>query len=225
MDALGYIEQYAKNKHADEPNWLQEQINLKIKSVGGLLSKEGAVLLIAGEHGFVLEEIPEEAVVKEKPYAPITEFTELSDASLGLIFDTTDKGSEYRKYPKEPLVVRVLQIYDAKKPQYGFARAETGVRIGDNTYFNFEDRELFVHDGKTYPANLMSTAIQQVREMLIGKSIAIFNWELSKTKKGWRLSSTSYTYFKVIDLGDDPVGEEILDYGEVDIEEIPEELC
>ena len=39
MDALGYIEQYAKNKHADEPNWLQEQINLKIKSVGGLLSK------------------------------------------------------------------------------------------------------------------------------------------------------------------------------------------
>jgi hypothetical protein len=61
MDALGYIEQYAKNKHADEPNWLQEQINLKIKSVGGLLSKRRGCFIDCRRTWIRLEEIPEEA--------------------------------------------------------------------------------------------------------------------------------------------------------------------
>ena len=41
-------------------NELKERIDKKIQSVGGLLSEEGALLLIAGELGVTFEEIPKE---------------------------------------------------------------------------------------------------------------------------------------------------------------------
>jgi len=226
MDAKQYIETYAANNHADQPTWLSDHVALKIKSVGGLLSEEAAIMLIAGEHGWAMEEVPIDATgPKERQYAPITAYTELTDYCLDLIWDTTEKGDEYRKFPKEPLVVRVVQIYDAHKPKFGFAKMQTGVKItdGKNTkYFNFEDKEKFTTGDREFPANLMSSAVQQVRAELMGKTIAIYGWELFKGQKGFNMTSTAYTYFKVVDTS---AFEEPLDYlEEVGVEELVEEL-
>lgn len=226
VDAKQYIETYAANNHADQPTWLSDKVALKIKSVGGLLSEEAAIMLIAGEHGWAMEEAPVDSAPKEKQYAPITAYTELTDYCLDLIWDTTANGDEYRKFPREPLVVKVMQVYDAHKPKYGFAKMQTGVKItdGKNTkYFNFEDKEKFTTGDKTFPANLMSSAVQQVRQELLGKAIAIYGWELFKGQKGFNLTSTAYTYFKVVDTSD---FEEEYDYlSEVDIEEVTDELA
>ena len=71
MDAKLYIEEYAAKEHADSPTWLADKIQLKIKSVGGLLSEKAAIMLIAGEHGWAMEETPI-APQQEKQHAPIT---------------------------------------------------------------------------------------------------------------------------------------------------------
>lgn len=226
VDAKQYIETYAANNHADQPTWLSDKVALKIKSVGGLLSEEAAIMIIAGEHGWAMQEAPMEAIKPKEDKTPITGYTELSDYYFDLIWDTTEKGNEYRKFPSEPLVVKILRIYDAKKPEYGFAKMQTGVKItdGKNTkYFNFEDKEKFTTGDKTFPANLMSSAVQQVRQELLGKAIAIYGWELFKGQKGFNLTSTAYTYFKVVDTSD---FEEEYDYlSEVDIEEVTDELA
>jgi len=225
LDAKLYIEEYAAKEHAGDPTWLSENIQKKISSVGGLLSEEAAIMLIAGEHGWAMEETPI-APQQEKQHAPITSHTELTDYCLDLIWDTTEKGDEYRKFPREPLVVKVVQVYDAHKPKYGFAKMQTGVKVTDGKnvkYFNFEDKEQFTTGDRTFPANLMSSAVQQVRQDLLGKTIAVYGWELFKGQKGFNMTSTAYTYFKVVDTSN---FEEEFDYlSEVPIEEVTDELA
>lgn len=235
MDARQFIEAYAKKNHADDPEWLKNLIWKKISSVGGLLSEEGAILLIAGEHGWAMQEAPMEAIKPKEDKTPITGYTELSDYYFDLIWDTTEKGNDYRKFPSEPLVVKILRIYDAKKPEYGFAKMQTGVKVTDGKnekYFNFEDKEAFNYGEKTFPANLMSSAVQQVKQQLIGKTVAIYNWELGKytgkdDKTKFSLTSTTFTYFKMVDATnfEAPMTEsDIIDelYEEVPIQEIEE---
>jgi hypothetical protein len=102
-----------------------------------------------------------------------------------------------------PVEGATVRIYDAKKPEYGFAKMQTGVKMTDGKnekYFNFEDKEAFNYSGKAFPANLMSSSIQQVKQQLIGKAIAVYNWELHKGKEGkFSMTSTSFTYFKLVD--------------------------
>jgi len=141
----------------------------------------------------------------DKEYKKIepTGYTELSDAMLDLIWATTNGGA-YMRYPKEPLVAKVEKIYDAEKPKYGFADLSTTVKLSDNRgnvkYFQFEDKGKFINEGKVFPANYMSTAVQSVRGQLIGKVIAIYKWELYKSNKGkFYLTSSHYTQFDIVD--------------------------
>lgn len=206
MDANEFIKQYAKKNHPNEPEWLQERIDSKIKSVGGLLTEDGAMMVLAGEKGWggMEQSIPAADEKRDYERVDISGYTDLSADGLDLLWDATTLGNGYRKYPKEPLVVKIIRVYDAQKPKFGFAKMATGTKISDGEnelYFNFEDKEAFHSEknGKDYPANMMSSAIQQVRAALIGKTIAIFNWELFKGQKGYSMTSTAYTYFKVVD--------------------------
>jgi hypothetical protein len=207
MDANEFIKQYAKKNHPNEPDWLKGRIESKIRSVGGLLTEDGAMMVLAGEKGWGgMEQSVPVAADEHKEYekVDISGYTDLSNDGLELLWETTTLGNEFRKYPKEPLVVKVVRVYDAQKPKFGFAKLVTGTKVTDGVnelYFNFEDKEAFHNEknGKDYPANMMSSAIQQVRAALVGKTIAIFNWELFKGQKGYSMTSTAYTYFKVVD--------------------------
>ncbi len=223
MDAKQYMEEYAKNKHPSETGWLEGRIKSKINSVGGLLSQEAAMMIVAGEHGWAGMEHDmtlDDDKTPEYNTVSVESYTDLSNDGLDLIWGSSTLGNDYRKYPKEPLVVKVVRVYDAKKPEYGFAKMQTGVKITDGTnetFFNFEDKERFDNpkNGKSYPANMMSSAVQQVRQNIIGKTIAIFNWELFKGQN-FAMTSTAYTYFKVVD---DPVSFDEITTEEVAIEE------
>lgn len=225
MDANEFIKQYAKKNHPNEPEWLKGRIESKIRSVGGLLTEDGAMMVLAGEKGWGGMEMSVPVAAEEhKEYerADITGYTDLSNDGLDLLWDTTTLGNEFRKYPKEPLVVKVVRVYDAQKPKFGFAKLVTGTKVTDGNnelYFNFEDK-LFFHNeknGKDYPANMMSSSIQQVRAALVGKTIAIYNWELFKGQKGYSMTSTAYTYFKVVD---DPRFVDTGKFDEVTTEEV-----
>ena len=82
MDARTYIESYAKEHHKDDVHWLDDKVMNKIASVGGLISNEGAIMLIAEEHGWVMEEKAFEPPKERRQEMPITQYTELSDATL-----------------------------------------------------------------------------------------------------------------------------------------------
>lgn len=224
MNANEFIIEYAKKNHPNEPDWLQGRIDSKIKSVGGLLTEDGAMMVLAGEKGWggMEQSIPAADEKRDYERVDISGYTDLSADGLDLLWDATTLGNGYRKYPKEPLVVKIIRVYDAQKPKFGFAKMATGTKISDGEnelYFNFEDKEAFHSEknGKDYPANMMSSAIQQVRAALIGKTIAIFNWELFKGQKGYSMTSTAYTYFRVVD---DPEFVETNTFDEVTTEEV-----
>jgi hypothetical protein len=206
MNAKQFLADYAAKEHADDPNWASDQIKARIKSVGGLLTEEGATLVVAQERGWANEalmpQIEPEFTTKYTKIIP-TEFTELTDQYMELIYDTT-AGQSANKYPKEPLVGRVIKIYSAEKPKFGYADMHTTVKLADNMgnvkYFDFLDVPKFANEGKIFPQNNMSTAIQLVRAQLVEKVIAIYSWQIYKSKSGkLYLSSTAYTKFDVID--------------------------
>ena len=188
MDARTYIESYAKEHHKDEEHWLDDKVMNKIASVGGLLSEEGATMLIAEEHGWVMEEKAFELPKERRQEMPITQYTELSDAMLDLIWGTS-KGGEKTRYPDEPLVVKIERIYDAKKPENDYSSMETSAKVTDGrnlAYFNFQDKPEFSKGEKTFPANYMSSAVQQVRPQMIGKTVAIYKWQQKRQEKHQR---------------------------------------
>jgi len=222
LDAKQYLADYAAKEHSDNPGWAQEQIERKIKGVGGLLTVEGATMIVAGEHGWANEALMPQVEPDTVKYTKIipTEFTELTDAYMELIYDTIESQSA-NKYPKEPLVARVTRIYDAEKPKLGYADMHTTVKLTDNMgnvkYFDFLDVPRYANEGKVFPQNNMSSAIQQVRAALIEKVIAIYGWQIYKSKSGkLYLSSTAYTKFDVID-------EATLDNNGKFMEEVPSE--
>jgi len=234
MDARTYIESYAKEHHKDE-HWLDDKVMNKIASVGGLITDEGAIMLIAEEHGWVMEEKAFEPPKERIQEMPITQYTELSDAMLDLIWGTS-KGGEKTRYPDEPLVVKIERIYDAKKPENDYSSMETSAKVTDGrnlAYFNFQDKPEFSKGEKTFPANYMSSAVQQVRPQLIGKTIAIYKWQLYKGvgKDGFDkfyMGSTNFTYFKPVDTSWFENGlteSDIIDemYDEVPVDELLEE--
>lgn len=206
MDARTYIESYAKEHHKEDEHWLDDKVMKKIASVGGLISDEGAIMLIAEEHGWVMEEKAFEPPQERRQEMPITQYTELTDVMLDLIWETS-KGGEKTRYPEEPLVVKIERIYDAKKPENDYSSMETSAKITDGrnlAYFNFQDKPEFSKGEKTFPANYMSSAVQQVRQQLIGKTVAIYKWQLYKGvgkdgKDKFYMGSTNFTYFKPVD--------------------------
>ena len=235
MDARTYIESYAKEHHKDDVHWLDDKVMNKIASVGGLISDEGAIMLIAEEHGWIMEEKAFEPPKERRQEIPITQYTELTDAMLDLIWGTS-KGGEKTRYPDEPLVVKIERIYDAKKPENDYSSMETSAKVTDGrnlAYFNFQDKPEFSKGEKTFPANYMSSAVQQVRQQLIGKTVAIYKWQLYKGigKDGFDkfyMGSTNFTYFKPVDpsgfeegLAESDIIDEI--YEEVPVDELLEE--
>jgi len=235
MDAKTYLTDYAAKNHADDPEWISKRIYQKIQSVGGLLSEEGATMLVAEEKGWIQEEKQVEPPKERIQEMPITQYTELSDAMLDLIWGTS-KGGEKTRYPDEPLVVKIERIYDAKKPENDYSSMETSAKVTDGrnlAYFNFQDKPEFSKGEKTFPANYMSSAVQQVRPQLIGKTIAIYKWQLYKGvgKDGFDkfyMGSTNFTYFKLVDTSGFENGlteSDIIDemYDEVPVDELLEE--
>jgi len=230
MDAKTYLTDYAAKNHADDPEWISKRIYQKIQSVGGLLSEEGATMLVAEEKGWIHEEKQVEPPKEKRYEMPVTQYTDLTNQMFDLIFDTS-KGGEKTKYPNEPLVVRIERIYDAKKPENDYSSMETSAKVTDGyniAYFNFQDKPEFTKGDKTFPANFMSSSIQQVRPQLIGKTVAIYKWQLYRGESKYYLGSTNFTYFKVVDPSNFTNGipeSEIIEdlYEEVPIDEIAEE--
>jgi len=202
---MGYTEDQVRGK-----------IKQKIASVGGLLSEEGALLLIAGEKGWKGDIV----------------FTDLSDKGLYDLFEGGNKQNENTSYIKGPLTVKILKIYDAEKSKSKYIEKCTKVKVSDSInerYFQFDNKGAYTKideetgESKTISGNFMSDAIQAIRKDLVGRIIEIYELKMYLTENGnYLISTTGYTHFDIAnveDLENERCGTE-----EVTVEEVEEVL-
>lgn len=198
----GYTEDHIKNK-----------IKQKIASVGGLLTEEGALLLIAGEHGWKGNETPI--------------FADLSDKGLDDLFESGNKPNENTSYVKGPLTVKILKIYDAEQSKSKYIDKCTNVKVGDcvnERYFQFDNKKAYskieeTGESRKIPGNFMSDAIQAIRNKIIGRIINIYDLKMFRTENGnYIISTTGYTKFTLVteDLENEHCGTEMVDVEEVE---------
>lgn len=210
MDAKEFLVQLGLTEEQ-----IQKKIQHRIADVGGLLSEEAAMMLLAGEKGWK----PEDTCA----------LSDLSDEGLDALFATGNITTENTSYFRGPMVVRIQKIYDAEKPKNNkFVEKRTRVKVSDGffeRYLNFDDKQRIERkdpntgETKIIPANHLATAMQMVRKDAIGSTIAIEELQMYKYNKGYIISTTNYTKFKVVDAHD----EEIC-MAEVDMSEVEEEL-
>lgn len=205
---MGYTEEQVRGK-----------IKQKIASVGGLLSEEGALLLIAGEKGW-------------KGNKTLV-FTDLSDKGLDDLFKGgNNKSNENTSYIKGPLTVKILKIYDAEKSKSKYIEKCTKVKVSDGInerYFQFDNKGAYTKideetgESKTISGNFMSDAIQAIRKDLVGRIIEIYELKMYLTENGnYLISTTGYTHFDTVNT-EDPENERC-GTEEVAVEEVEEVL-
>lgn len=197
---------------------IKGKIQQKIASVGGLLSEEGALLLIAGEKGWGGEAI-------------VNTLSDLSDTGIEQLYKL-GRIVKTSSYVHDPITVKVLKVYDAEKPPGNYVDKRTKVQVYDINgvarYFNFDDKPLFERvdnatgETKTIPANFMSTAMQLIRKDIIGKTIEIQDIEINKYNGNYYFTTTNFTKFKNVNTLET---EEYVEYTEeVPIEDLEAEL-
>lgn len=197
MDAKEFLDKYMQENGKDE-KWLEEKIAQKKASVGGLLSEQGAIYLIAGERGWQPCESDGASDLKiDGRY-----LTDIGDENLShYISDTKPNGTETGRI--DSLIVKVVSISDARDVNSKYTIQTTGVKVTDGdhqAWINFHDKPAFVSSkGNNIPGNSLSTEIQMIRSGLLGRIIEVQNIDVWKTPaQSPKLGTNNFTKLKVL---------------------------
>ena len=192
QSAAKFLMDYAKAKRpstaskdgpADPEGWLKEKIQIEKDKVGGLLSDEGALLILAGARGWKDLELK----FKED------ELTPLDEEGLDEEFKMSDKG-----YINIVTIVKdVGPILRPGNPE--FEKAQCAVKVTDGRNFKiitFKD-----HLGKdgasgNFLCGLMQQIWPQVKDKKVSVRVKGFQ---PQGKKEIYLGTTLYSKFKVLD--------------------------
>lgn len=191
QSAAKFLMEYAKEKKpstaakdgpADPEGWLKEKIQNEKDKVGGLLSDEGALLVIAGSRGWKDLEIK----FKED------ELTPLDEDGLNDEFKMSDKG-----YMNIVTIVKdVGPILRPGNPE--FEKAQCAVKVTDG--MNYKIITFKDHLGKDGPGNFLCELMQQIWPGVKDKKISVRVKGFQPTgKKEIYLGTTLYSKFKVLD--------------------------
>lgn len=190
QSAAKFLMEYAKDKKPstakdgppDPEGWLKEKIQIEKDKVGGLLSDEGALLVIAGSRGWKDLEIK----FKED------ELTPLDEDGLNDEFKMSDKG-----YMNIVTIVKdVGPILRPGNPE--FEKAQCAVKVTDN--MNYKIITFKDHLGKDGPGNFLCGLMQQIWPGVKDKKISVrVKGFQPQGKKEIFLGTTLYSKFKVLD--------------------------
>ena len=192
QSAAKYLMEYAKEKKPstaakeappDPEGWLKEKIQNEKDKVGGLLSDEGALLILAGARGWKDLELK----FKED------ELTPLDEEGLDEEFKMSDKG-----YIN--IVTTVKDVGPILRPgNPEFEKAQCAVKVTDGRNFKiitFKD-----HLGKNGESgNFLCSLMQQIWPQVKDKKISVrVKGFQPQGKKEIYLGTTLYSKFKVLD--------------------------
>jgi hypothetical protein len=191
-ECMDFLLAYGKNKAPTTagkdaaPNaegWLKEKIQIEKDKVGGLLSDEGAVMVLARARGW--------AGIKEE--FGTEELTPLDEDGLADEFKMSDKG-----YIN---IVTIIKDVGPKlrpsNPEYETAQCAVKVTDGKNfKLITFKD-----HKGKDGSAgNFLCDLMQRISPAVYGKRISVrVKGFQPQGKKEIYLGTTLYSKFKVLD--------------------------
>jgi hypothetical protein len=192
QSAAKYLMEYAKEKKPstaakeappDPEGWLKEKIQIEKDKVCGLLSDEGALLIIAGSRGWKDLEIS----FKED------ELTPLDEEGLDEEFKMSDKG-----YLNIVTIIKdVGPILRPGNPEYEKAQCAVKVTDGRNyKIITFKD-----HLGKEGSSgNFLCSLMQQIWPKVKDKKVSVrVKGFQPQGKKEIYLGTTLYSKFKVLD--------------------------
>jgi hypothetical protein len=192
QSAAKFLMEYGKTKRPstaskdgppDPEGWLKEKIQIEKDKVGGLLSDEGAVMVLARERGW--------SGIKEE--FGVEELTPLDEDGLDAEYKMSDKG-----YINIVTIVKdVGPILRPGNPE--FEKAQCAVKVTDGRNFKiitFKD-----HLGKDGASgNFLCSLMQQIWPGVKDKKISVrVKGFQPQGKKGIYLGTTLYSKFKVLD--------------------------
>jgi hypothetical protein len=173
----------AKDGPADPEGWLKEKIQNEKDKVGGLLSDEGALLILAGARGWKDLELK----FKED------ELTPLDEEGLDEEFKMSDKG-----YIN--IVTTVKDVGPILRPgNPEFEKAQCAVKVTDGRNFKiitFKDHLGKNGESGNFLCGLMQQIWPQVKDKKISVRVKGFQ---PQGKKEIYLGTTLYSKFKVLD--------------------------
>jgi len=192
QSAAKFLMEYGKTKRpstaskdgpADPEGWLKEKIQNEKDKVGGLLSDEGALLILAGARGWKDLELK----FKED------ELTPLDEEGLDEEFKMSDKG-----YIN--IVTTVKDVGPILRPgNPEFEKAQCAVKVTDGRNFKiitFKDHLGKNGESGNFLCGLMQQIWPQVKDKKISVRVKGFQ---PQGKKEIYLGTTLYSKFKVLD--------------------------